>query len=63
MDTSHFHFFLFLKNFFLKKLSKNKKLYFFSYNLGYLKYSLIKIQKMKKPSKYKKKGFFLNKVF
>lgn len=62
MDTSHFKSFIFNKNFFLKKTSKNKKLYFFTYNSQFIKYSLLTIQKLKKPTKYKKKGFFLNNI-
>lgn len=63
MDLSHFKY-LFLKySFFLKKLKKNKKLFFYSYNIKFIKCNLLSIEYFKKPTKYKKKGFFLEQIF
>lgn len=59
MDTSHFKSFKFQNNFFLKKFKKNKNLSFFTFNIKHIKKTLLTIQKFKKPTKYKKKGFFL----
>ena len=59
MDTSHFKFFNFKNNFFLKKFKKNKILKFFTYDTKHIKKVLFKIQNFKKPTKYKKKGFFI----
>jgi hypothetical protein len=63
MDTSHFKYLKFKEMFFLKKFRKNKRLLFYSFDLSYLKYTLLKIQKFKKPTKYKKKGLFLKKLY
>ena len=63
MDISHFKYLIFKDNFYLKKFKKNKKLYFFSFEMEYLNYYLLKIKNFKEPTKYKKKGFFLDKVY
>lgn len=63
MDTSHFKYLNFKNNFFLKKLKKNKILFFYSFDIKYIKFDLLKIQFFKKPTKYKKKGLFLNQLF
>lgn len=63
MDISHFKFLRFKGVLFLKKLKKNKLLYFYSFDLSLLKYSLLNIQNLKKPTKYKKKGLFLKKIY
>jgi ribosomal protein L6P/L9E len=63
MDTSHFKYLKFSDMFFLKKFKKNKRLIFYSFDLSSIKYNLLKIQKFKKPTKYKKKGLFLKNLY
>ena len=63
MDTSHFKHLKFKDVFFLKKFKKNKLLFFYSFDLKFIKSNLLKIQSFKKPTKYKKKGLFLKKMY
>lgn len=62
MDISHFDFLLFKYSFFLKKYKRKKKFFFFTFENTLIQYILKKINKLKKPNKYKKKGIFLSKL-